>query len=127
MNPLDVARAYGVEVVVEDLGDWGAAQLVAEYDPEGPVIRVHSSAGDRFAAAVAHELYHHRERIGEVPRLKDRPQRERAAHAYAIMLLGAPSGSHHRSTILRGPGNGGPKRSLGGAEPGAERLSNERA
>lgn len=87
MNPLDVARAYGVEVIVEDLGDWGAARLVAEYDPRGPVIRVHSGAPDRFALAVAHELYHHRERIGEVPRLATRAQRERAAHAYAEALL----------------------------------------
>ena len=87
MNPLEVARSYGIEVIVEDLGDWGGAQLVAEYDPDGPVIRVHSGACDRLAQAVAHELYHHRERIGEVPRLATRAQRERAAHAYAEALL----------------------------------------
>jgi uncharacterized membrane protein len=39
--------------------------------------------------AVAHELYHHREAIGEVPRIADRAQRERAADAFADALVRA--------------------------------------
>lgn len=88
MRALELARAYGVAVEVADLGDWGGAQLVAEYDPAGPVIRVHAGALERWELAVAHELYHHRERIGEVPRLRDRAARERAAHAFARDLVG---------------------------------------
>lgn len=68
-----------------DLGDWGSVTLRAEYDPDGPVIRLNvrcvTPAGE--AEAVAHELYHHREAIGEIPRLASRAAREAAAEAYA--------------------------------------------
>jgi hypothetical protein len=99
-----IAAAYGIRVEIADLGDWGRVRLIAEYDPQGPVIRVNrreSSLALRQAQrddavrddvataidrAIAHELYHHREAIGEVPRLADRGAREAAADAYAETL-----------------------------------------
>ncbi len=103
-----VAAAYGVRVELADLGDWASVTLVAEYDPEGPVIRVNERAlwrilrraeddneraGDvrRHAIdhAIAHELYHHREAIGEVGRIANRNARERAADAFADDLVRA--------------------------------------
>ena len=103
----DIAAAYGVRVELADLGDWAPATLVAEYDPAGPVIRVNertlwrilrqaqddTRAIDHTGAidhAVAHELYHHREAIGEVARIADRAARERAADAFADDLMRAP-------------------------------------
>ena len=70
--------------------------MIAEYDPHGPVIRVNAHAipegsscetRDHIDRAIAHELYHHREAIGEVPRLRDRTERERAADAFAETML----------------------------------------
>jgi hypothetical protein len=84
------ARSEGVAVEVADLGDWGRARLIAEYDPSGPVIRIdaraRAAAADPLAheeLAIAHELYHHLERTGAVPRLGSRREREAAADAYA--------------------------------------------
>ena len=37
--------------------------------------------------AVAHELYHHREAIGEIPRIQNRAAREAAADAFAAALV----------------------------------------
>lgn len=85
-----VAAAYGLRIERADLGDWGTTQLIAEYDPAGPTIRVDERVGRDVDRAIAHELYHHREAIGEVPRLKDRAARERAADAYADALVNAP-------------------------------------
>ena len=87
-----IAAAYGVRVEVADLGDWGSVRLVAEYDPDGPTIRVNRRELPHVAIerAIAHELYHHREAIGEVPRLRNRAERERAAEAFAGDLVGAP-------------------------------------
>jgi hypothetical protein len=101
-----LAAAYGVRVQVADLGDWGTTTLVAEYDPDGPTIRVderaltavlrqaqddkRKTAIDRATAielAIAHELYHHREAIGEIPRIKNRRTREAAADAFAEALV----------------------------------------
>ncbi len=93
-----IAAAYGVRVEVADLGDWAAVTLVAEYDPDGPVIRVNERGLPRTTAcdlrdavdrAIAHELYHHREAIGEVARLAGRSARERAADAFAEDLVRA--------------------------------------
>jgi hypothetical protein len=84
-----VAAAYGLRIERADLGDWGTARLIAEYDPAGPTIRVDLCVRD-VERAVAHELYHHREAIGEIVRLKDRAARERAADAYADALVNAP-------------------------------------
>lgn len=74
------------------MGDWGSATLFAEYDPAGPLVRVNARAlpaGPPAAVramvdrAVAHELYHHREARGEVPRRATRAAREGAANAAA--------------------------------------------
>ncbi len=82
-----LAEAYGVRVEIADLGDWASVTLVAEYDPDGPVIRVSERVPHgAVERAIAHELYHHREAIGEVPRLRDRAARERAADAFAERL-----------------------------------------
>ena len=87
-DPRAAARSYGIAIELADLGSWGEAALVSEYDPDGPVIRINTRsipAGssclvrEHIDRAVAHELYHHREAIGEVDRLPDRAARERAA------------------------------------------------
>jgi hypothetical protein len=94
-----LAARYGVRVELADLGDWSSATLVAEYDPDGPVIRINERAlphgssclvREHLDRAIAHELYHHREAIGEVPRLASRAERERAADAFAATLTAAP-------------------------------------
>jgi hypothetical protein len=95
-DPRLLAAEYGVAIELADLGDWGSTTLVAEYDPSGPTIRVNERAlpsgsscivREHLERAVAHELYHHREAIGEVPAISDRAARERAADAYAAALL----------------------------------------
>lgn len=105
MHPVfELAKQYGVEIEYADLGEWGVDELRSEYDPEGPVIRVNkrvienlpvAEIGDFIAFCVAHELYHHREHRGEIPRLLDRAARETAANDFARKLLAvaAPSGS----------------------------------
>jgi hypothetical protein len=84
-----IAAAYGVRIELADLGDWAPVTLVAEYDPDGPVIRVNERAPLSAAIehAIAHELYHHREAIGEIARIAGRAQRERAADAFADDLV----------------------------------------
>jgi hypothetical protein len=98
-----MAAAYGVRVESSDLGDWSPVTVVAEYDPDGPVIRINErslpsvtlslskSERSRHAIdhAIAHELYHHREAIGEIVRIADRRARERAADAFADDLVRA--------------------------------------
>jgi hypothetical protein len=102
-----IAAAYGVRVELADLGDWGSTTLISEYDPDGPAIRINENAlpqgsscapstrsgqsvRDAIDRAIAHELYHHREAIGEIPRLRDRAAREAAADAFAERLVTAP-------------------------------------
>jgi hypothetical protein len=94
---LALARAFGVRVVLSDLGDWGSARLRSEYDPRDCVIRINTREARRLdeddlaefvALAIGHELYHHREHIGEIVVLPDRAQREIAADRYARKLLG---------------------------------------
>lgn len=89
MRPvLSACRAYGVSVRFADLGDWGRDELRAEYDAAGPEIRIHRClAPDLVALAIGHELYHHREAIGEIPVLANRRAREAAADAYASRLV----------------------------------------
>ena len=67
-------RSTVVAIELADLGDWGTTNLVAEYDPSGPTIRVNERAlptgsscivREHLERAVAHELYHHREAIGD--------------------------------------------------------------
>jgi predicted transcriptional regulator len=81
-----MARAYGVAVEFADLGAWGAAELRSEYDPGGPVIRINQRLAMRdelVALCIYHELYHHREAIGDVRRQPSRRAREAAADAFA--------------------------------------------
>lgn len=96
MNALACARSYGVTVRFAELGDWEDAQLRSEYDPAIPEIRLNieiaaalslKDLGEFVALAVGHELYHHRERIGEVLLLADRRARESAAGDFARELL----------------------------------------
>ncbi|MEA2689113.1 MAG: hypothetical protein QOD51_1720 [Candidatus Eremiobacteraeota bacterium] len=95
-----LAASYGVRVELADLGDWGSARLVAEYDPDGPVIRINENAlphgsscnvRDAIDRAIAHELYHHREAIGEIARIGNRASREAAADAFADTLTATGS------------------------------------
>lgn len=100
MHPVfELAQKYGVEIEYVDLGAWGVDELRSEYDPEGPVIRVNKRVienlppeeiGDFIAFSIAHELYHHREHKGEIPRLLDRGARETAANDFARRLVGRP-------------------------------------
>ena len=94
------AAAYGIAVRFADLGDWGQSELRSEYDAAVPEIRLNirvaaklatHELGEFVALAVGHELYHHRERIGEVPVLGDRAARESAAAAFARVLLERPA------------------------------------
>jgi hypothetical protein len=87
-DPRTAARSAGVAVELADLGDWGDATLVSEYDPDGPVIRINTRAlpagsscavREHIDAAIAHELYHHKEAIGTVVRERRAAARERAA------------------------------------------------
>jgi len=93
-----LARRYGVKIVFADLGDWAACELFAEYDARGREVRLNRRVAGtlrgaelrRFVnRAIAHELYHHREAIGEIRRLERRSERESAADAYAEILLRA--------------------------------------
>lgn len=95
MNALALALEYGVPISLDDLGDWGACVLYSEYDPNGPAIRVNARVAralpererDAFVrTAVGHELYHHRERLGEVRVIANRAAREAAADTYARSL-----------------------------------------
>lgn len=92
MNAFALALEYGVPVSMDDLGDWDVCELYAEYDPSGPAIRINARVAralpererESFVrVAVGHELYHHRERLGEVPVIANRAAREAAADAYA--------------------------------------------
>jgi Zn-dependent peptidase ImmA (M78 family) len=81
---------YGLNVRFADLGTWGRDELRAEYDPDVPEIRVNRHLpADLVEFAILHEIYHHREAIGEVSVLRDRRAREAAANDYAAQLLEA--------------------------------------
>ncbi|HVA33876.1 MAG TPA: hypothetical protein VNG31_06985 [Candidatus Baltobacteraceae bacterium] len=97
-----MARSYGLSIRFADLGDWGFDELRSEYDPHVPEIRLNvriaeqltaEELGDFVTLAVGHELYHHRERIGEVVVLPDRVSREHAANDFARALLHPPTSS----------------------------------
>jgi hypothetical protein len=94
------AREYGVAVRFADLGAWGTSELRSEYDPRVPEIRINQRVAQRLAPqelgrfvtlAIAHELYHHREHIGEIAVIADRTERERAAGRFADALLHDPA------------------------------------
>jgi hypothetical protein len=83
---------YGVRICFAELGDWGKAELRAEYDPGGPEIRVSQRLPrESVPFAIGHELYHHREAIGEIATLPNREAREAAADAFARDLVAKPS------------------------------------
>ncbi|MFN2448385.1 MAG: hypothetical protein ABR508_01140 [Candidatus Baltobacteraceae bacterium] len=91
-----LAERYGVQIEYADLGAWGVDELRSEYDPHGPVIRINvrviehlpvGEIGDFIAFSIGHELYHHREHCGEIPRLLNRAARETAANDFARTLL----------------------------------------
>ena len=93
---LKLAREYGVDIGFADLGDWGIDELRSEYDPKGPAIRINirvaeqmgaDELGEFVAFSVGHELYHHREAIGEIEKLRERKDREIAANAFSRRLL----------------------------------------
>lgn len=95
MNARDLAGVYGIAIAIDDLGDWGDAELRSEYDPSGPAIRINARVvralprhqRERFIErAIGHELYHHREHLGDVALLSSREAREAAADAYARSL-----------------------------------------
>lgn len=93
-DPFELAHGYGIDIALSDLGAAAERVRIAEYEPEGPTIRINTRALERAAdpialarRAVAHELYHHRERLGEVERFPDRSDRERAADDFACELL----------------------------------------
>jgi hypothetical protein len=97
---LERARSYGIDVCFADLGDWGRDELRSEYDPQIPEIRLNArlaaalpieALGEFVALAVGHELYHHREHIGEIAVLPDRREREAAASEFARELLEDPA------------------------------------
>lgn len=96
LKAFKLAREYEIEIEYADLGEWGVDELRSEYDPDGPTIRINkrviehlpaAEVGDFIAFAVGHELYHHREHRGEVPRLASRAARETAANDFARSLL----------------------------------------
>ncbi len=91
-----LARYYGITISFADLGEWGVDELRSEYDPSGPFIRINvrsienmnpTEAGEFVTLAVGHELYHHREHVGEIPRLEERADREKAANEFAHELF----------------------------------------
>jgi hypothetical protein len=93
---LALARRYGIAVTFADLGDWGSAELRSEYDPSGPSIRLNARVAERLAPdalrlfvtlAIAHEVYHHREHIGEIARSGNLAERERNADNFARTLV----------------------------------------
>lgn len=93
---IKLAREYGVTITFIDLGDWGVDELRSEYDPNGPSIRINIRIAETLdgvdlaefiAMCIGHELYHHREAIGEIPALPQRRDREIAADEFARLLL----------------------------------------
>lgn len=98
-DPVALARAARLAVEVADLGDWGAAALISEYDAASGVIRVNRRALEReealrgararaelFRRAIAHELYHHAVAAGAIVPRRHRTDDERAADAFAAVL-----------------------------------------
>ncbi len=92
-DPRTVARERGIAIELADLGSWGDATLVSEYDPAGPVIRINTRAippgsscdvREHIDRAVTHELYHHAEATGEVDKIASHRARERAAGEHTL-------------------------------------------
>jgi hypothetical protein len=95
MSVRALARSYGIGVRFADLGGWGFVELRSEYDPTVPEIRINRRIAERLrghalrefvATAIGHELYHHREQIGEIATIAGRAARESAADRFARTL-----------------------------------------
>jgi hypothetical protein len=95
MSPRALARSYGVGIRFVDLGSWGSVELRSEYDPTVPELRINRRIVERLrghalrefvVTAIGHELYHHREQIGEIPKIVGRAARESAADRFARAL-----------------------------------------
>jgi hypothetical protein len=99
-DPLALARAAGLAVEVADLGDWGVATLISEYDRAARAIRVNRCVLEReeslggtsareslLQRAIAHELYHHQVAEGALVARRARRDDERAADAFARSLV----------------------------------------
>jgi hypothetical protein len=95
MSARALARSYGIGIRFADLGEWGSVELRSEYDPAIPEIRINRRIARRLrghalcefvAIAIGHELYHHRERIGEIAPVAGRAARESAADRFARAL-----------------------------------------
>ncbi len=98
-DPRTAAAALGLRIELADLGSWDGATLISEYDPRERAIRINERALDAYRRAcgelsscdvrafidlaVAHELYHHGEAQGDVPRAATPAAREAAADVYA--------------------------------------------
>ena len=91
-----LARRYRLRVRFADLGSWGSGELRSEYDARRCEIRLNRRVAVRLRGnelrafvelAVAHELYHYRESLGEVQPLKTQSEREAAADAFARELV----------------------------------------
>jgi hypothetical protein len=96
MNKYAPASILGVAVAICDLGDWGESELRSEYDPKGPIIRINSRVLNRVqgsdrarfvARAIGHEIYHHHERTGIIPRIVRHADREIMADRFAAEHL----------------------------------------
>jgi hypothetical protein len=98
-DPVALARGARLAVEVADLGDWGAAALISEYDAARRVIRVNRrvlgreealrgprARAELFRRAIAHELYHHAVATGAIVPRRNRADDERAADAFAAAL-----------------------------------------
>jgi hypothetical protein len=92
-DPRTIARERGISIELADLGSWGDATLVSEYDPAGPVIRINTRAippgsscdvREHIDRAVTHELYHHAEATGEIRAIASHKARERAAGEHTL-------------------------------------------
>jgi hypothetical protein len=90
-DPRTHAARLGIAIELADLGSWGDAKLISEYDPAGPTIRINTrelphgsscAVREHIDRAVAHELFHHAEAGGAQPRVASRVEREIRAAAY---------------------------------------------
>lgn len=107
IRTLDQAVAYaasaGLSIAFRDLGDWGSAGLLAEYEPRARSIaidtatcaRLRERRGAEFAerfvtCAIVHEVFHYR--FGRAS--------EAAAHAFVRELTGEDP--HSFEDALRG-------------------------
>lgn len=95
MSARALARSYGVGVRFADLGNWGSVELRSEYDPSVPEIRINRRIAERLRgrtlrefveSAIGHELYHHREHVGEIATIAGRAARESAADRFARVI-----------------------------------------